>query len=616
MKNVKQMGALLLAALTAVSLTGCSLTTTDAGSSSETTTVISSVSDSSETGEQTVDSSTISTSYETVDYYMDTDSSAIAITLSGSSGECSGSGVSISDGKITITKGGTYVLTGSFEGQIYVDIDKDDDIALVLNGVTITSDDGPAIYIANANKAVIRTEEGTVNTVSDSTTYTDTEDQPWGAIFSKDDLSFNGNGTLIVNGNYNNGIVCKDELVFTSGTYEITAVNNAIKGVDSVGITDGTYILTSGGDAIKSNNEEDASLGYVDISGGTFTIVSETDGIQAISLIRISGGTFDITTGGGSANASTSSFWGSWGSISGEESASAKGLKANTIELYGGTFTINSSDDSIHSNGDLIYNGAVVTISSGDDGIHADGTLDISSGTIVIEKSYEGLEGAVINISGAAMSVTASDDAINVAGGSDSSSTNGRSGGNNFMMMDSNSSNILNITGGYIQLYAGGDGLDSNGYIYQSGGEVYVDGPTDGANGAIDYGIDYVMTGGSLVAAGSTGMAEAIGSSSTVYSVFVYTSGSAGDVITVVNEDGETVMEYTSSKSYGCVLLADESWEKGEVMTVYINGEEIAEVTLTITVNSVQTQNAGSSGAGGFNSFGGGMQPGGGRGGR
>ena len=375
------------------------------------------------------------------------DHSAADTTIEfGSSITVNGTGVTVDENIVTITQGGTYSLSGTLDdGQVIVNAGDLDQVEILLNGVHLTSSTSAPIYVMNADKTTLTLVEGTESVITDAESYVyedATVDEPNAAIFSKDDLKINGTGSLIVNANYNNGIASKDDLDIKNGDITINAVNNGLKGKDSIEIDNGTFVINSGGDAIKSDNTTDTTKGWITINNGTFNLTATGDGIQAETDLLINGGTFTIETGGGSENSSQkSSSWGVWGipghaqtsSSSSEETTSAKALKAGVnLTVEDGSFNIDSSDDSIHTNDSIVINGGSFTIASGDDGIHADTTLDINGGTIDITKSYEGLESTTITINDGTIHLIASDDGINAAGGNDGSAMNGRPGQNNF----------------------------------------------------------------------------------------------------------------------------------------------------------------------------------------
>ena len=445
----------------------------------------------------------------------------------------------------TITSAGTYKLTGTITDKVItVEAGEKDDVTLVLDNVTLSNSTGPTIYIKSADKVYITLADGTTNTVSDGSAYTLTDGATTvdAAIFSKSDLTINGTGTLNVEGNCKHGIVSKDDLIITAGNLNVISENVGLNGKDCVKISSGTFNITSGSDGIRSDNEEDTSRGYVYIEGGNLNITSANDGIQAETVIKADNASVTIKSGGGSGKSLSSS----------EESY--KGMKAGSdILLSGGTYSINSKDDCIHSNNTVSITGGTFTLSSGDDGIHADTDLSISGGNISITQSYEGLEGSRILISGGEISIVASDDGINAAGGNDSSSMGGRFGQGFF----SSSTGEIIISGGYTVVNASGDGIDSNNSLEITGGVTLVSGPTNNGNGALDYGGTASITDGVLIALGSSGMAQSISSSETQGVLACsFNSQSGGQSFLVSDGDGNAIVSFTPSKTYECAVVS------------------------------------------------------------
>lgn len=488
---------------------------------------------------------------------------------------------------ITLTEEGVYNLTGTIHDGL-ITIRTNGNIKLILNNVNITNSSGPAIFIENAEDVVIETGANTINYLEDGKTYSGYEEDEIGTIFSHDDLTLTGEGTLVIISNHEDAIVSKDDLKITSGTYEITAEDDGIRGKDSVYIQNGNFHIKSNGDGIKSTNDTDSEKGYVYIENGKFNIEAGLDGIQAETKLLVQDGTFEITTGGGSSNASTGNSWGMWNrgyQTSQITSDSAKGMKAGSnLVIEGGSFTIDSSDDAIHSNDTIGLKNATFVITSGDDGIHADTEIIIDSGNIDIQKSYEGIESAKITINGGEISVISSDDGINIAGGNDSSAM-GRPGENHY---SSNTNNILTINEGTIYVDASGDGIDVNGSAYMNGGTVKVDGPSDSGNGALDYDNVFVINGGTLYAGGVSGMAQGVSSSSSIYNVMIsFPSRYSSDTeISIVDSNENTILSYQSDKTFDFLVIASPLLEKGETYTIQVNGADYQ----TFTVSSITTQ--------------------------
>lgn len=300
------------------------------------------------------------------------------ITLDDTKIAIEGKGVTNSGNSIIINSAGTYYITGSIaDGNIVIEADKNDEVQLVLDNVSITSKTTAPINGVKASKLTITLADNSINTIIDSSSYitfTDTEsEEPDGAIFTKTDLIINGNGKLVVNANYLDGIVSKDGLKIINSEIEVNAEDDGIRGKDYVAINNANITITSKGDGIKSTNDTDTALGYIAIEGGNIDINAKEDGVQAETVLNISSATINITTAGEvtSSNANKNMGYGGKGgkpttaTAKTEDSASSKGLKAGTeITINSGTITITSTDDSIHSNGIIIINNGTMKLSS------------------------------------------------------------------------------------------------------------------------------------------------------------------------------------------------------------------------------------------------------------
>ena len=251
-------------------------------------------------------SSSEDSAYTYPDYELDDSfdrQSAASITLSGSTAQSNGSGVSINNATVTISKEGCYLISGELEdGQIIVDAGDSDKVQLVLDNASIHCSTGSAILVRNADKVKVTLAADSENELSDGTEYQTDDDNPDAALFSKDDLVINGSGSLTVQGNYKHGIAGNDDLVITGGRLTVNSLSHALRGKDSVSILDGTFVLTSQKDGIQASNTEDSTKGWVQIDGGNFTIQSSGDGIQAETNLSIYDGSFTITSGGGAVN--------------------------------------------------------------------------------------------------------------------------------------------------------------------------------------------------------------------------------------------------------------------------------------------------------------------------
>ncbi len=275
---------------------------------------------------------------------------------------------------ITIDHEGTYELSGELNGSVIVDCSGE--VKLVLNGVSIQSDDFASIYIKECDKCTITLKDGSENVLSDSSEYTLMDENNVDAvIFSKSDLVFNGTGSLKIQGNYKHGIVSKDDLIFIDGTYDITATSQGICGKDCVKIKDGTFNIESGKDSIKSNNDEDEGRGYVYIQAGTINIASGDDGITAYNDLIIDGGKINILD-------------------------CYEGLEAAVIIINEGDISITSQDDSINAaskvdgSSTLKINGGNIYLNSEGDSIDSNGDVYITGGSLFVEGPISGGDAA------------------------------------------------------------------------------------------------------------------------------------------------------------------------------------------------------------------------------
>lgn len=491
----------------------------------------------------------------------------------------SGNGMTVEGSVLTITKEGTYILSGECaDGKIIVNSTKDAKIQIVLDGLSLECKSGAPFIVACADKVFVTLAASTQNSLSDAATYEEVilDSTVDAAIFSKEDITFNGSGSLSVKGNYKHGIVSKDDVVFADGSYSITSRSTAIEGKDCVKIASGSFMINAGTDGIRSTNGGDTTKGFVFFTGGTFNITCENDAIQAESLLKIEGGDYNIVTGGGSKNSSSSGgrmwgggFGGFGGSQSTADKVSAKALKCtSSIVVSGGTFKIDSSDDAVHSNSDVLIEGGEFVISSGDDGIHGDNVLQIKNGNIVINKSYEGLEAQSLLVDGGEIYVVASDDGLNAAGGNDMSAIGGRPGQNGFN--PSAGGACIEINGGKLVVNASGDGIDSNGSINMTGGVVLVSGPTNNGNGSLDYDGSANVSGGILLALGSSGMAQGTSGQNSFLTNISTQQGNS--LFAVCDSKGNVLVSFTPMKQYQSVAFSSAALTVGESYSIVTGG--------------------------------------------
>ncbi len=518
-----------------------------------------------------------------------------------------GGGANIENDTITITSAGTFQISGRLDnGQVIVDTQDNQAVRLIFSGIDITCTTRAPIYIKNAVKTVITLVENTVNAITDGQDYILNESgEPNAAIFSMDDLTINGQGTLFVNGNYNHGIFSKDDLRIIDGDIAVYAVNDGIKGRDSIAIKDGQITIEAGGDGLQSNNDVDLEKGNIFIEGGSVVVNAGEDGIQAENTLIISGGEVTINTSSGSENASQRIEWKNWGqheaSTVEDTEGSAKGLKAGEIlVITGGKLEIDSADDALHSNNTIIIDDGQINLASGDDAIHADSVLIINGGTVQVSTCYEGLESSAITINGGDIHIVAFDDGINAASGT-GNPDQGLERGMGFTQpeedmperpdfsapnqamqnpprqgMLGDGGNTLVINGGVIFIDATGDGIDINGSITMTDGTLLINGPSTNPDSALDYYDYFDISGGYLVAVGSAGgMAMAPSVSSSQYSVVVNleTIKDPGTLFHLVNQSGEEIFTFSSSRAYQSVIISSPELKDGTTYSIYIGGE-------------------------------------------
>lgn len=521
--------ALLLAACL---LSGC-------GAQNTSTTVSVSAAASSDTAqedaEQAATGGADASAIDTASLFSDRDldgsydaASVIAIQLQGDSVTCDSDAVTIQDGIITISQEGVYLVTGTWEdGQIQVNAPDDAKVQLVLSGASITSSSSAAIYARNADKVFLTLAENTENTLTNGGEYVAIDENNIDAvIFAKTDLTLNGSGSLTINAAAGHGVAAKDELTITQGSYTITAASHGLSAKDSLAVADGSFAITSGKDGIHVENTDDASLGIVYLAGGSFVINAEGDAISASGALQIDDGSYKLTTGGGSASVVMTSSEPSAGRskrdesqtgadasaaatqagqatesqeelMNGQESVSQKGIKAEgSFTLLGGTFTLDTADDGLHTGSDLLISGGEFEIRSGDDGIHSDGAVIIQNGCFNIPYCYEGIEGLSITIEDGDFQITSEDDGLNAAGGADSSGFGGFGrGGQDSFSSDSGIEVVIN--GGTFVVVSKGDCIDSNGALTINGGTLDLTCNGSG-NTALDADGSYTNNGGTV----------------------------------------------------------------------------------------------------------------------
>ena len=592
--------------LAALALTGCSTTSnalasgTTAADSSVGTTATTSSATATDTAASNSSFSTnvksgekldVDTHYSEQDLSWDT-SSETAIDLSNPTAT---DGVTVEDGTLTITKAGTYKLSGEYQGQIKVETADSDAVRLVLDNANITNSSGAALNVVNADEVILYSASGTTNTISDGADYTATgEDDPDAVVYSKADLTIAGEGTLKVNGNHEDGIHTSDGLVIASGTLEVNAANTGIKGKDYVDILGGTINVTAQQDGIKSTNDTDEGKGWTRLSNGTVTVNAGDDGFKASRVVEISGGSLTVEQ-------------------------SDEGIEAQYINVSGGDVNVTSADDGM--NASLKTSDSESTDSSANTSDTANqqqnnqqqGSLPGGQQNGTSNQQQQGTgqppQGQPPAMSGSSQDGTSQNGTTGTGqqqnntqnqgnqdmgqppampGGNaqDGKSQNGTTGtgqqgmgqppqggmpgggGGTFEVIDA----AINVSGGHVTVNAEGDGIDSNGVTTLSGGTLIVNGPSQGGNAALDTNGDLLLNGATVLSGSTADMFEAPSTNSTSgYLKLTNSSGfEQGSTVQVADSSGKVVANYKVTKSnVQLVLVSSSSIVKGQSYTVY-----------------------------------------------
>lgn len=557
---LKKTAVILMALILSVcTITACSDNTSEKNSSSASSQKSSDTSDSSTNSSSA--SGTESSSATSGDMFADGDYKDVTsetadaeITLSGSSGTISDTTRGSSGSEVKITSKGIYKVSGTSEDVSIVvdDSTKSGNIYLILDNVNMTNASAACIDVENCDKLIIQCVGENTLTYNNTDEKADTD----GAVYAKDDVTVNGSGKLNISSKLH-GVVCKNDFKVTDGEISITSGSVGIKADDSVRMGGGKINIDSGHDGIKLSNDDNNSYFYfekaeLNVNAGYdgISVIAGDDSSDFTGNLTFSGGTVNVTSGGGSSNSKNSE-------------TSQKGIKSDgNITVSDTSVTISSADDAIHGNSAITVNSGTIEVATSDDGITASNDLTVNGGEIKITQSYEALEAQNITINDGNISLVSSDDGINTAGGSDTSATDDTPWGSQ------STDAKLTINGGYVYLNASGDGLDSNGSIYVTGGTVIVEGPTANDNGALDKGdsSDCVasITGGTVLALGSEGMAVNF-DTGTQCSGLVSISGTSGTTISV--NDGSD-FTFTTTKDFSSAVYSSPDMKEGNSYTI------------------------------------------------
>lgn len=533
------------------------------------------------------------------------------------------------EGVYEIKKSGTYYFKGEYGG---ISVKKEQTVHLILDGATITNNNGIAIEAAKDGRLTVTLVDGSVNTVTNNGV--DADGETCNAIHAKGELlAINGKGTLNVVSNSKSAIKAKYALQIVDATLNLTAANHAVTAASVAAASCTVKVNSAGKDGINaecaSATEFTIQDGYVCLSDVNYTCAVSGDGIQADTVVYIDGGNYNIKTNGEFVQKSQANMdkyglsaddfkyiksGSTYKRIASDEtgrygsgslyalSQGCKGIKVGEIEgadgaitdgsylilIESGTFNIDSTDDSLHTNsGDLLIGGGTMTLSTYDDAITADNLTKITGGNITITNSYEGIEGSYVEISGGEIDLTATDDGINAASA------------------DKDIAEHIIISGGKITVNSSGDGIDSNGSILISGGTVTVHGPTSGRDAGLDADSGIVVTGGTLFVTSTLGMVETPSKNSEQYVVsYAHQSTiSAGSTVSLCDKNGNAIISVTVKKNCQSIIISSPELKKGATYSIYGGNTKMTGFTISSVITEI-----GSSGS----SFpGGGFNPGG-----
>lgn len=482
------------------------------------------------------------------DYETDYDeSSSVHIELNGSTAEADSDSVQISGSTITITEEATYIISGTLDdGMIIVDAPDTAKLQLVFDGADINSETSAPLYIPEADKVFVTLAEGTENTLSNGGTYTAIDDSNIdSAIFSRQDLTLNGSGNAASESSDSWG-------QWGGGAPGQPGDRGGAGGAGMRG--------TDPGSAGEGESEETPDQSTPDQGAS-----GSGESAEALAF------TESLTASDSDASADTED----------DSSTSMKGIKSDgDMMISGGSFTIDSADDSVHTNSSVTVSGGTFEIASGDAAFHGEDTLTISGGTINITESYEGLEALFVNIQDGDITIVSTDDGLNAAGGTDSSGTtggrDGMFGGGGGMGgepgggMSSSSGGSIEISGGTLDINASGDGIDANGSLAISGGYTVVAGPTQGDTATLDYDTTAEITGGTFIGTGASGMAQTFSDSEQGVIAVSVGEQSAGTGITLTDKSGNEILSYTPELSFAVVILSSTDITTGETYTITV----------------------------------------------
>lgn len=444
-------------------------------------------------------------------------------------------------GENTIDAGGSYLLRGQVRGSVVVDAG-DEPVVLLLDGLTLRSSEGPAIDIKSAGQVVVAAVEATTNSIEVDS------DSP--GIRSVADLTLTGTGSLDID-TAGDGIRVSTGLVIEDGSLRVNAGGDGLQATEYIVVEDGTFTVAADGTGLLVEGDDAATPGYLALRDPFLTISAGGDGLRAAGDLIILGGGLDVRTGGGRQS-----------SVGADDSASA--LKAGRhLVADGGSVLLDAAADGLNAADTVVLNGGDWEIAAGDDAVHGDLRLTITGGNFEITHATEGLEAETVNLSGGSISVAASDDALNASEADDPQVPPS-----------------ITISGGTIRLDStAGDGLDANGDVTMTGGELLITGAAADNESAIDYDGSFLISGGRLAAGGGSGMAQPPSAGSGQRSLWFDVKGRSGSTVVFTGPDGVAVGSFTGTRGFGTVVVSSPAIKPATSYTVTLDGKPVGTTT-------------------------------------
>ncbi len=543
---------------------------------------------------------------------------ATAIKLSDSGTEAA-NGVKVDGSTVTIQAAGTYVVSGSLsDGRLVVDVPDTEKVQIVLDSVSISSSSGTALYVKSADKVFVTLAKGSTNTIASTGDATSEDDHTLdGAVYACDDLTVNGEGALTVTSAKGHGLVAKDELTLVSGTLDITAEGHAIQAKDSLAVKDGTYKLTGGSDGVHVEHDSDGQKGFAYVAGGTWTIDAGSDGFDTSNDLLVDGGSITVSADDDGLHSEYDLIINA-GTI--RVADSYEGLEGARIQVNGGDVDVVASDDGINAagnpngttaddawqgqggaqggqmpqggqmqqdgqspqngqssqNGQSPQNGQMPQEGqTSQNGQAPQGDSSAQSGQTPQDGQMpqDGSMPQEGQMHGHGMGGGRREMAMGEMVGSGDGTQNMRQGGGGGFERDDTAS--ITVSGGKVVVDAGGDGIDSNGAVTVTGGELYVSGPTSEGDGAIDAGGEVTVSGGTVIAVGSMGMVQGFGSSSTQGAITASVQGTAGSAVEIKDASGKVLASFSPTKAFQSVVASAPGMQSGSTYTVSTGSQSV-----------------------------------------